>query len=119
VQPRRAWTVERQASEQDHPRLGAGADYHAGARQARSEALAQEPRQQTANQSMLEMELQNTFGIDFLLGQRWPEGDSPQRRRRAPVLEFLRALAAANSQIVKRLRPTAGREDGIAGVEPE
>ena len=68
---------------------------------------------------MLQMELQDALGIDLVLGQCRPERDSAQRCRRPPVLEFLGTLAAANAQIVERLRPAAGRKDGIVGVEAE
>jgi hypothetical protein len=63
------------------------------------------------------MELQHTLGIDLILGQCRPERDSAQRYRCPPVLEFLGALAAANAQIVKRLRPAAASKNWIAGVE--
>ena len=68
---------------------------------------------------MLEMELQDALGIDFLLSERRPEGDSAKRGRRSPVLELLRSLAAANAQIIERLRPAAGGKHGIVGVEAE
>ena len=119
VQPRRARPVERKPAEQDDARLRAGTDDDRGARQAGREALAQEARQQAAHEPMLEVELKDALDVDAVVGQRRPERDGAQRRVGAPVLEPLRSFAAADAQIVERLRPAAADEGGIVGIEPE
>ena len=83
MKSRRAWAVERETAEQDHPRLSTGAGDDAGARQVGRETLAQETRQQPSDQPVFQMKLQHALGIELCRGDlfnRRPHRHAPRER---------------------------------------
>ncbi len=79
VQTCGTWTIERQAADQDNAGLRAGAVDDTGAIEAGLEAVRDETRQQAADKTMLEVDLNDTVGIAAIGQDRRCKGNRPNR----------------------------------------
>ncbi len=78
-----------------------------------------EAREQTADQTVLEVELHHALGVGALGRDRRGEREGAQRSGGPPVAQLLAAAPPAHPQRVQRLGPSRRAEGGQVGIEPE